>query len=71
MSADASGAIDGVTKAQVDRLRQSVEQLEGSLEDLRRATNTKLAESKAALEDTAEGKVEQLRRLFEKQLETA
>ena len=55
----------------MDRLRQSVEQLEGSLEDLRRATNTKLAESKAALEDTAEGKVEQLRRLFEKQLETA
>ena len=38
------------------------------MEDLRRATNTKLAESKAALEETAEGKVEQLRRLFDKLL---
>ena len=44
LSADAGGAIDSVTKSQVERLRQSVDQMEGSLEDLRRATNTKLAE---------------------------
>ena len=44
LSADAGGNIDSVTKAQVERLRQSVDQMEGSLEDLRRATNTKLAE---------------------------
>ena len=71
LSADAGGSIDSVTKAQVERLGQSVDQMEGSLEDLRRASNTKLAEQKATLEESADGKLEQLKRLFEKLLADA
>lgn len=65
---DKSGDIDEVIKAMLDRLRNRMEQIESSLEDERRSTNTKLKETKNIIESNTENRINELRRLFEKLL---
>ena len=45
-----------------------MEQIEASLEDERRSTNTKLKETKNIIESNTENRINELRRLFEKLL---
>ena len=52
----------------LDRLRNRMEQIESSLEDERRSTNTKLKETKNIIESNTENRINELRRLFEKLL---
>ena len=65
---DAGGNVDEVTKAQVERLRSKLEQFEEGLEREGQATNTKLKQMKEIIDNQSENRLNELRRLLEKQL---
>ena len=63
---DNSPNVDEVTKAQVDRMKQRLEQVESAIERESQATNTKLKQVKEIIDNQNENKLNDQRRLLEK-----
>lgn len=65
---DSNDNVDEVTKAQVERLRAQVETVDQSIQREGQATNTKLKQMKEIIDNQSENRLNELKRLLEKQI---
>ena len=65
---DSNGNVDEVTKAQVERLRVQIETCDQSIQREGQATNTKLKQMKEIIDNQSENRLNELKRLLEKQI---
>lgn len=65
---DSNDNVDEVTKAQVERLRVQVETVDQSIQREGQATNTKLKQMKEIIDNQNENRLNELKRLLEKQI---